>query len=298
MAKMQPSVMRMTFDLPGDVYYLDISQCASILNRRFYRQGLNWAVAGITFVDEAGGAAGTVEVTKLHNNWVTSNAWEKSMRLWNRMNKEFALDDHPSVKPRYYDFKVHFDTSHVAGGFAQNLRPRGYSVAQIGEWLPSEISIPDIGGGGQSSYPLKMIGVSNASAKGVIEGYQDSRAVPTSPDPEVPSQLSLNWMSSVFREGTLQTNAILGDLEDTNDETPYDLLRYPGAGVLPTGDDGEVVDTIKFTGTTVSSRNRIGGFNAPCGLIRINQLAGPLVMYLDLVPGDHKGYLCQKMTEM
>ncbi len=143
-----------------------------------------------------------------------------------------------------------------------------------------------------------MIGASNSNAKGVIEGYQDSRSVPSSPDPEVPPNLSLNWMSSVFREGTLQTNAILNDLEDTNDETPYDLMRYPGAGILPSGDDGEIIDTIRFTGTTVSSRNRIGGFNAPCGLIRINQLAGPLVMYLDLVPGDHKGYLCQKMTEM
>ncbi len=131
MAKMQPAVMRMTFDLPGDVYYLDISQCASILNRRFYRQGLNWAVAGITFVDETGGASGTVEVTKMHNTWVTSNAWEKSMRLWDRMNKEFALDMNPSVKPRYYDFKVHFDTSHVAGGFSQNIRPRGYTAAQM-----------------------------------------------------------------------------------------------------------------------------------------------------------------------
>ncbi len=299
MAKMQPAVMRMTFDLPGDVYYLDVSQCASILNRRFYRQGLNWAVAGITFVDEIGGAAGTVEVTKLHNTWVTSNSWEKSLRVWNRMNQEFALDLNPSVKPRYYDFKVHMDTSHVAGGFAQNLIPRGYTTAQIGEWIASEVIVPIAGGGGAVvPFHVKMNGASDANAKGIIEGYQDGRSVPNSPDPDVPADLSLNWMSAVFNEGTLQTAAVLQDIEDQNDETPYDLDRYPGAGVLPSTLDGEIIDTVKFTGTTVSSRNRIGGFNAPCGLIRINQLAGPLVMYLDLVPGDHKGYLCQKMTEM
>lgn len=299
MPKMQPAVMRMTFNVPSDVHYLDLSQCASILNRRFYRQGINWAVAGITFVDEAGGAAGSVSVEKLHNTWVTSNAWEKGLRVWNKMNQEFALDMNPSVKPRYYDFKVHMDTSHVAGGFASNLIPRGYNVAQIGEWIASEVIVPSTGGA-ITAYPVKMNGASDANAKGIIEGYQDGRAVPNSPDPDVPGDLSLNWMSAVFNEGTLQTAAVLQDIEDQNDETPYDLDRYPGAGVLPTFGAGlETVDTVVFSGTTVSSRNRVGGFNAPCGLIRINHLAGnDLTMYIDLVPGEHRGYLCQKMTEM
>lgn len=299
MPKMQPAVMRMTFNVPADVHYLDLSQCASILNRRFYRQGLNWAVAGITFVDENGGAAGKVTVDKLHNTWVTSNAWEKGLRVWNKMNQEFALDMNPSVKPRYYDFKVHMDTSHVAGGFAQNLIPRGYTTAQIGEWIASEVIVPSTGGV-VTPYRVKMNGASDGNAKGIIEGYQDGRAVPNSPDPDVPSNLSINWMSAVFNEGTQQTAAVLQDIEDQNDETPYDLDRYPGAGVLPTAPFTlETVDTVVFSGTTVSKRNRVGGFNAPCGLIRINQLAGnDLTMYVDLVPGDHRGYLCQKMTEM
>jgi len=297
---MQPAVMRMTFNVPADVHYLDLSQCASILNRRFYRQGLNWAIAGITFVDETGGAAGPVTVSKMHNTWVTSNAWEKALRLWNKMNNEFGLEENPSVKPRYYDFKIHLDTSHVAGGFASNLIPRGYTTSQIGEWDPSEIIIPQTSGGAINTYLLKMNGASNPAAKGIIEGYQDSRAVPNSPDPDVPAALSLNWMSNIFNQGTLQTAAVLQDLEDQNDETPYDLDRYPGAGVLPTfGSQLEDVDTVVFTGSTVSARNRVGGFNAPCGLIRINHLAGnDLTMYIDLVPGDHRGYLCQKMTEM
>jgi len=301
MPKMQPAVMRMTFNVPADVHYLDLSQCASILNRRFYRQGLNWAVAGITFVDEDGGAAGKVSVDKLHNTWVTSNAWEKGLRVWNKMNQEFALDMNPSVKPRYYDFKVHMDTSHVAGGFAQNLIPRGYTTAQIGEWIASEVVVPQAAGGGAvNTYHVKMNGATDANAKGIIEGYQDGRSVPNSPDPDVPANLSINWMSAVFNEGTLQTAAVLQDIEDQNDETPYDLDRYPGAGILPGAPFTlEAVDTVVFSGTTVSSRNRVGGFNAPCGLIRINHLAGnDLTMYLDLVPGDHRGYLCQKMTEM
>lgn len=115
----------------------------------------------------------------------------------------------------------------------------------------------------------------------------------------VPADASLNWMTAVFNEGTLQKNAIIGDLEDQNDETPYDLYNYPGGDTLPTVGTGEMKDTVHFTSTTVSSRNRVGGFNAPCGLIRIDQLVPDTIrMYVDLVPGDHKGYLCQKMTEM
>lgn len=298
MPKMQPAVLRMAFDVSSDIHYLDLSQCASILNRRFYRQGLNWAVAGITFVDEAGGASGTISVEKLPNTWVTSNAWEKTMRLWNKMNKE-AMEEAPSIKPRYYDFKIHFDTSHLAGSFAQNLRPRGFSTAQIGEWIGSQVVIPATDSSGVATYDLFMIGDNTAAGKGMIKGYQDSRSVPNSPDPLVPADASLNWMTAVFNEGTLQKNAVIGDLEDQNDETPYDLYNYPGGDTLPTVGTGEMVDTVHFTGTTVSSRNRVGGFNAPCGLIRIDQLAGTTIrMYVDLVPGDHKGYLCQKMTEM
>ena len=49
---MEPAVQTMTFTnitAPGgglSTSYIDLSQCASIINRRFYRQGLNWAVAG------------------------------------------------------------------------------------------------------------------------------------------------------------------------------------------------------------------------------------------------------------
>ena len=50
-SKIQPSVMTMAFQTPANIsgsnsYTVDLSQAASLLNRRFYRQGINWAVAG------------------------------------------------------------------------------------------------------------------------------------------------------------------------------------------------------------------------------------------------------------
>ena len=58
--KIEPSVLRLSFNLPRNnsegngISYVDLSQCASLVNRRFYRQGINWAVAGITFVNVSG----------------------------------------------------------------------------------------------------------------------------------------------------------------------------------------------------------------------------------------------------
>lgn len=303
--KIEPAVLRMSFDIDPDVLYLDLSQCASIYNRKFYRQGLNWAVAGITFVDETGGADGPVEVSTLPTTWVCANAWVKSFSAWNKMNRE-AMQETESIRPAYYDFKIHFDTSHVAGGFDDNIRPVGWDGIPtniVGEWDASIFVIPTVNPattpGATADFFAKMCQGSDTAAKGLIEGYQDSRSVPNSPDPLIPGDMNENWLSQIFSQGTRQTINVLEDLEERNDQTPYDLYRYPGGDQLPDGLSGQIVDTVQFTGTTVSSRNRVGGFTAPCGLIRINQLSGrTLRMYVDLVPGTHDGYMCQPMTEM
>ena len=47
---------------------------------------------------------------------------------------------------------------------------------------------------------------------------------------------------------------------------------------------------------------RLKGGNFPCGLIRIDwttdEATANLVLQIDLVPGNHRGYLCEPMTEM
>jgi len=314
-SKTQPAQMRLQIDLPNSnpitgstVSYVDLSQCASMINRRFYRQGLNWMVSGITLVDIRGGGLGEVTISKLPNTWVTSNAWEKTFRVWDEQNKK-ALAQAPSAKPRYYDYKIHFDDQHSTvvnqnPGFAQNLIPIGFVTNGVpdGEWIASDFKIPNTANAGGAvgaveSYTAHMCGYSNSTSKALIEGYADSRALPFSPDPNVPSDVSQNWLTAVFNEGTTQDNAVLNALEDDYDEVPYNLENYVGGGLRqPTG---EVVDTVVFSGTTISSKIRIKSFNAPCGLIRLdNGTTNDLLMFIDLVPGDHRGYKCEPMTDM
>ena len=131
--KIQPAVQTMTFATasPGTGVrgrsYIDLSQVASLLNRRFYRQGINWAVAGFKVSSLQ---PGTVNIAKLPNTWVMSNAWEKGFRAWQRMNAK-ALEEAESVRPKFLDFKIFADAEHHAAGFTTNLMPFSLTAGGI-----------------------------------------------------------------------------------------------------------------------------------------------------------------------
>ena len=141
-SKIEPSVMTLTFSTPvaqpgvRSQSWIDLSQVASLVNRRFYRQGINWSVAGFKVSSLQTGA---VNILKLPNTWVLSNAWEKSMRVWQRMNRD-ALEETESIRPKFLDFKVFADADHHASGAAANLLPIAIgagglgNVAKRGEW--------------------------------------------------------------------------------------------------------------------------------------------------------------------
>ena len=172
-------------------FYMDLSQVASLLNRRFYRQGLNWAVAGIKMIT-ATGVSGLVTIKQLPNTWVTSNAWEKAFRAWNKQQMD-AIEDAgaESAVARFRDFKVFADVGHVTSGFGNNLLPLDgqLPIAQpynTGEWEESLIVVPNILAPGVDplvttepiEYKLHMCGINNngRTSRGILEGYADSGA--------------------------------------------------------------------------------------------------------------------------
>ena len=310
--KIQPAVMTIAMQLPVGAASstVDLSQVASLLNRRFYRQGLNWAVAGFKIVTQ-GATTGGVTVSKLPNTWVTSNAWEKAFRAWNKQQMD-AIEEAgaESAVARFRDFKVHADVEHVTAGFAGNLLPIDLAGAPYaaGEWQSSNIVIPnnqlDATGSRVDPIELKlhMVGVNanGATSRGIIEGYADSRAYPQSPDPVSPDIANANnWMRDMFNVGN-DNEEITGNATDKNDDLPYPQVNYPGGQTqAPTL---QLHDSTIVSSTTIGGSTRLKGGNFPCGLIRFNTnlTAGDQlpVLLIDLVPGNHRGYLCEPMTEM
>ena len=336
MKKIEPAVQTMVFNFsvpvsePGTTTtnYIDLSQCASLLNRRFYRQGINWAVSGFKFLTGSD-TTGLVAVQKLPETWIMSNSWEKGFRSWQRMNNE-ALSESESVRPRFLDFKIYADSDHHAAGFANNLLPTvdvfGGIPAIPGEWAPSKFVIPVAAGAVEGATNDREIiavggnypgaGASGLNAVSLIEGYANSRALPAVLDPNVPDDMSdtsnntpENWISATFNDGTQQTEDVLTDMEGENNIAPYPFendgvnvdTMYPNGENQLSGLQIHDVDTVTLT--SIGSITRMKGGMFPSGLIRLDiQNTGVASMnvnlLIDLVPGNHRGYLCEPMTEM
>ena len=328
-SKIQPAVQTLSFATPNvtsgntGVFFIDLSQCASLVNRRFYRQGLNWAVGGIKILTTGQGG---VTIQKLPNTWVMSNAWEKGFRAWQQMIKN-ATDEAgtESIKGKFLDFKIYADREHHRQGYQNNLLPLSTDSASAtaftatpGQWQPSQIEVPSVGGSGASAtWEIIAVGPNNPgpggsgnNAKSLIAGYANSRALPDVTDPNVPddaSNIGENWMLSLFTDGTQQDPEVTAMLEVTGDQSPYPYendgthtdTMYPGGEMqLPTL---QTHDIEFITSTTIGGTVRMKGGNFPCGLMCVSWSpsdAANLVIQVDLVPGNHRGYLCEPMTEM
>jgi len=331
MNKIEPAVQTLNFNFSVSAgstvnQTLDLSQCASLVNRRFYRQGINWAVSGIKVLTTGENNTGSITVQKLPETWVMSNSWEKGFRTWQRMNNE-SLEESESVRPRFLDFKIYADDLHHTAGFGANLLPLSSAgVFVAGEWVPSKVHIP-IGDGATPSatFERELIavganypgpGASTFDAVSLIEGYAASRGLPNVLDPNAPTDADdaagntpANWIAALSNEGTDRTEEVLEDMISENNIAPYPFendgvnvdTMYPAGANQGTG--LQVHDTEFITPTTVGGTSRLKGGMFPCGLARfvcVNSGEQPIsfTLQIDLVPGSHRGYLCEPMTEM
>jgi hypothetical protein len=97
---------------------------------------------------------------------------------------------------------------------------------------------------------------------------------------------------------------VLQNVSTRNDELPYPQDDYPGGQTQLSG--LQIHDTVNIypsnsTPGTIVGTQRIKGGNFPCGLIAIDWASTEnkgLSILIDLVPGNHRGYLCEPMTEM
>ena len=325
--KIQPAVQTMTFyvNVPSgsSTHFLDVNQVTSLLNRRFYRQGLNNAIAGFKILSNPG-YTGAAVISKLPNTWVMSNAWEKGFRAWQRMNNE-ALDETSSVRPKFLDFKIYADSTHHSAGFAANLLPVSFAGTYVpGEWEASKITQPKTDGTAAvqereliavgPNYPGVSAG-SGFNAVSLIEGYAASRGLPDVLDPNAPADsasvdgnIPANWIASMFNQGTEQTETVIEDMISENNIAPYPFendgvnvdTMYPGGANQGVG--LQLHDLEFITGTTIGGTTRLKGGNFPCGLVRFDFTndtdSDILTLQVNLVPGNHRGYLCESMTEM
>lgn len=299
-----------TPDTTGGAYTTDLSQIASLVNRRFYRQGINWAVGGFKIFSTGTGA---FSISKIPNTWVVANAWKKAFAAWNKQQREALADSGGlSAAAKFRDFKIYMDATHFDAGIAANLLPIDASgnPAPPGEWEHSKIvvpnQLPDASGSlvNPVEYALHMVGTNNhlGQSRGIIDGYADSRAYPQSPDPVSPDlDSNNNWLARMFDVGA-DFAEVLENATDRNDELPYPQVDYPGGQInMPGLEYHDVTQLVSYSGTTNVGVQTLKGGNFPCGLIRFNwtpEGAHNIVIQINLIPGAHRGYLCEPMGDM
>jgi len=287
--------------------YVDIAQCLSIINRRMYRQGMNYAVGS---VEVYCATAGRLEVNIVPRTWVADNATTKAFENWKDQRAE-VLKESPSLKAKWSDFKIFLDPAHATAGVAGNLTPVDSEgdPYSLGEWNASEFVIPVTGGSGglglAQEVTMHIVGdhipagaFNNAvTSAGLIKSYADSRSYVLAPDPVQPPGYNTNMY---IRESSHDEMAadIIQNVTNHNDNPPYDNDHYSGGDT--NAPEPEFVDTAiisNYGDSSAFSKGVIGSFIAPLGLLKFQGLSfdedAVISVVVNLVPGNYKGILAE-----
>ena len=128
--------------------------------------------------------------------------------------------------------------------------------------------MPNVGdvSGNTVEYAIKMHGDDTTSSKALIQGYADSRAVPTEPDPETQDGADEGWMNNLFNDGETHIE-VADNLQTIGESLPYDQNEYPGAGGNAAQPQVHAIAII--SDTTVGGQTTVEGGNFQCGLVKI-----------------------------
>ena len=274
-----PTQLRLVFQFDSGETggYIDLAQCLSAINRRFYRQGVYYYINSMeveTLQD------GFVQIEVAPDTWMTQQSWKRAFSTFQKMN---SMVDTP--RPKYHDFKVFLDANHRdsinQGG--SNLLPvatRGLidSPVQIGsdEWDYSQfVNFNDRNTESQTPNAFNMhvvgahqgTGPSAYSSIGMIYSYQVSR--PYSNDngePQIDMSNDDDPLQLLFQASEVHAlEEIAEHLDTMNDTTPYDRDLYLGSNT-------HLVPLERlYTSSAPSGRtHKVSGACVPFGLMRIS----------------------------
>lgn len=312
---MQPAITDLSFTIPAaggasadPRSYIDTAKELSKINRRLYSQGRMYAFQGLTFIWRASAvpapndlASVELSVRTAGNSWVVQNAHVKGEALWHQM-QELVLEDNPSIRGKWHDFKVLLSNDHVQTRVL-NVKDGAGTDVKGGEWAIATYVMPQhaVDGAGvplpAEEFQPVMIGVEAGNKKSLVLAYEQSRATVSANQPNVPAGMSDSFFNLLTDSGS-QEPELADVIEEENDNPPYDLDEYPGGST-----NAPDPITVGFGAISAAEVDgRVGGFVAPCGLLEIeitgfNSVGVPLAvahmpsidLILHVAPGMYKG---------
>lgn len=309
----QRSELVLNFTLTeSGTHYISIPYAMSIVNRKMFRGARTYAVAGVSLYTKTAGSQPNVMLSTIPDNWPTNNAIVKAYHLWKQMNDK-VLDDNPSLKGTWSDFKPAFDEDHTVlwDAGVPSLRPIDANLALSAtpaEWQQAEIVFPQHSVDAATGLPLPavtrhlhVLGDDDAAKDtvGIIKGYESTRSTVQTEDPADDAVDASNWMITLFDEGSSDPE-LIAYVVDENDQPPYDQDDYPGATTNLVGGNFQSYLACSYDPAqgTAKTSDHDAGFVAPLGLIKIEttSVSGNEFLQIRLVPGSYNGCLSESIV--
>jgi hypothetical protein len=303
MAKKAPAQAVLMYQLPNGISYIDLAEGLSRVNRRLYRQGMQYAVSKIDFFfasnPDAVQSLG-VDIAVAGDTWVVHNAWKKAQAVWLGQQRNTRAMIGQSAKPTWEDFKVYLDDGNRAGTI--NAVQAGDSAVGAavavgaGEWDYSKMVHVDDADASHDEWYLHLVGGNVADTdKGLILAYQNSRATVQPADPSLPTEYQSNMYALLAADENVAADEIAQNMEDENDEPPYDHDDYPGND---TNSDWPWHVSAAYA-SSASPHGICSPFVAQCGLLKCTvgaldpsgaaTAAPTTAVLIHLTPGGYQG---------
>ncbi len=296
----------------GDCY-IDIPKDLSRVNRKLFRQGMCYYSTSQQLIAPES-VSGFLQVNTLPNTWVIANSWVRAFAAWSQMRKQ-VLEDNPSIKARWSDFKVFFNTDHQ-GHIAAGLDFPSPITRILGtvneftadEWQYSQFTQPDhTVGGVANDYTGHMLGGNVAAAApatwqnmisaSLTQAYEDGRALVQPKD--MPANIGDGMYANLFDLGG-QEEDLIQDISEENDLPPYDQDDLQNINSTdPVGVPKAYMQILPNQLPTALA----GGMVIPLGLLRLSwnnsSTSEPdgFTYMITLAPGRYNGVHAESMGQ-
>ena len=307
-----PAQIRLSFEFGGDgegrtTQYIDIAKALSSVNRKMYRQGVYYYVNSVELYDSADSV---VNLHVIPDNWITRASYRRAKGIYDEMNIR-AIETVGSLPGTYHDFRVYMSPLHrTTGSTRASLHGVNDSALTIGneDWDYSEFVTSDVNNAAAPADEFNghMLGgdvesgsgaSSNVESVGIIASYAATRATVQLDNPNMQNLQLDDPLLNMFDYSPEEVqNDVITNLNNANDEPPYDIDLYVGASVNHMQHVARLAST-DFAGRVVQDE----GFCAPLGLICVDPLNtnppdNTYRIVLNLAPGTYHGVYAERMA--
>ena len=299
--KTAPTQLRLSFEGVGNgTQFVDIAMALSIINKRFYRQGVYYYVNSVELYNNEDAY---VDLHVMPDTWGVKNAWNRGFKIYQQMN---ALAP-TGYRPKYHDFKIYMSGRHVnIGTMSPSMHDINGSQTpfSVGEWVYSRYTSMDSNHDGTPNadeFTVHMLGDNDVqdgsgtstrfNSIGLLKSYQNSRARQPDAQPNLPTDAIGDPLANLFDASSEEfVNDLIENLEGDNDETPYN-------NDLSVGQNGHMQHVARLATSTQLGRVATApGFCAPFGLICVDpqSTATAWRLVINLAPGTYHGVYAER----